>query len=61
MKTKIELTEKNVMESIKKFNNEITDTKITHLPGNWDFRTEENKMTWLENNLPIAFTMFYIN
>ena len=52
----LDLSRENVLSAI----NEISLNKIPHLPGNWDFRSEESKIDFLQKNVGLFFVDFFI-
>ena len=57
MKT-LDLSRENVLNAIREMN---PKTEITHLPGNWDFRSEESKIEFLEKNVGLFFVEIFLS
>lgn len=56
MKT-LDLSRENVLRAIREMD---PKTEITYLPGDWDFRSNESKIEFLQKNVGLFFVEFFI-
>lgn len=61
MATKFNLSTENVLNAIKERDKlQNKETAITHLPGNWDFISDENKISWLQKEVGLFFAETFL-
>ena len=61
MSTNFDFSSDNVLSKIREMD-EINGKKttITHLPGNWDFRSKESKIEFLQKNVGLFFVEIFL-
>jgi len=61
MSAKFDLSIDNVLSKIREMDAvNGKETTITHLPGNWDFRSEESKIEFLQKNVGLFFAELFL-
>jgi len=56
------LSKENVLAKIREMNAvNGKETTITHLPGNWDFISDEQKSWWLQKEVGLFFIETFLS